>query len=114
MQAKSLQEMSTKVAANLHTCRQPNGRHNVSDDQYVWRPTAYVETIYGAANNLNEYPTVGGASCSYNQNGCLTGDGVWTFGYDTEDHLTLATKVGTVASFVYDPVGRKSTHEYFL
>jgi len=31
----------------------------------------------GARNNVNEYPTVGGASYSYDGNANLTGDGTW-------------------------------------
>ncbi len=34
-------------------------------------------------------------------------DGIWTFGYDTESHLTLATKTGVSASYLYDPHHRQ-------
>ncbi|MBK8224366.1 MAG: RHS repeat-associated core domain-containing protein [Candidatus Obscuribacter sp.] len=63
---------------------------------------------YGTADNVNKYPSVGGVGYSYNGNKCLTGDGVWTFGYDTENHLLTASKTGTSASFVYDPMHRQS------
>lgn len=81
---------------------------NVSDSTYMWHPTPAGSVAYGTADNVNKYPTVGGTSYSYNTNKCLTGDGVWTFGYDTENHLLTASKTGTSASFVYDPMHRQS------
>lgn len=80
----------------------------VSDSTYMWHPGPAGTITYGTADNVNKYPTVGGVSYSYNSNKCLTGDGVWTFGYDTENHLLTATKTGTSASFVYDPMHRQS------
>jgi RHS repeat-associated protein len=80
----------------------------VSDSTYMWHPAAAGTVTYGTADNGNKYPTVGGVGYSYNGNKCLTGDGVWTFGYDTENHLLTATKTGTNASFVYDPLHRQS------
>ncbi|MDX1988204.1 MAG: RHS repeat-associated core domain-containing protein, partial [Candidatus Obscuribacter sp.] len=75
---------------------------------YMWHPAAAGTLSYGTADNGNKYPSVGGVGYSYNGNKCLTGDGVWTFGYDTENHLLTATKTGTSASFVYDPLHRQS------
>jgi len=80
----------------------------VSDSTYMWHPGAAGTVTYGTADNVNKYPTVGGTSYSYNGNQCLSGDGVWTFGYDTENHLLTASKTGTSASFVYDPLHRQS------
>ena len=80
----------------------------VSDSTYMWHPAAAGTVTYGTADNVNKYPTVGGVGYSYNGNKCLTGDGVWTFGYDTENHLLTASKTGTSASFVYDPLHRQS------
>lgn len=81
---------------------------NVSDSLYVFHPAAAGTVAYGTVDNGNKYPTVGGTAYTYSGNKCLTGDGVWTFGYDTEDHLLTATKTGTSASFVYDPTHRQS------
>ncbi|MGH9549902.1 MAG: RHS repeat-associated core domain-containing protein, partial [Terriglobales bacterium] len=78
-----------------------------SDASYAWTPSTSHTTTYGAANNVNEYPTVDAAAYSYNGNGCLTGDGTWTFGYDTENHLTSASKTGVSASYVYDGMHRQ-------
>ena len=49
-----------------------------------------------------------GQTYNYNSNGCLSGDGTWTFTYDTENHLTAATKTGTSVSYLYDPLHRQT------
>jgi RHS repeat-associated protein len=59
------------------------------------------------ANALNEYSSVDSTAYSYNSNGCLTGDGTWTFGYDSENQLTSATDGTTTVNFVYDPMHRQ-------
>lgn len=74
----------------------------VSDSQFMWHPATGGTVSYGSANNLNQYPTVGAASYTYNNNGCLTSNGIWTYGYSVEDNLTSATKTGLTASFSYD------------
>jgi RHS repeat-associated protein len=81
---------------------------SVSDTTYLWTPPSTGTVSYGAANNLNQYPTVGGVNYSYDTKGNLTGDGVWTYGYNTENMLTSAVKTGTNASFVYDPFMRQT------
>ena len=68
---------------------------------------------YGAANVLNQYPTVtpvGGSpqTMSYDGNGNLTGDGTWTFAYDAENKLMTAGKSGTSASYDYDGSGHRA------
>jgi RHS repeat-associated protein len=79
----------------------------MSDPQYTWHPTAAGTTSYGTAGNLNEYPTVGGVTQTYNNNGCLTGDGTWTFGYDVDNMLISAAKTGTTVAYSYDPIYRQ-------
>lgn len=81
---------------------------SVSDDQFVWHPASAGTVTYAAANDLNQYPTVGGVSYTYNNNGCLTGDGVWTFGYDVLNRFISAVKSGVSASYLYDPMDRQS------
>ncbi|MDP3510777.1 MAG: RHS repeat-associated core domain-containing protein [Candidatus Melainabacteria bacterium] len=78
-----------------------------SDAQFAWHSVAGGTASYGAASNLNLYPTVGGVSQTYNTNGCLTSDGTWTFSYDTENHLTAASMAGVSASYLYDPAHRQ-------
>ncbi len=88
---------------------------------FQWHPSAGGTVTYGTASNLNLYPTVGGIAHTYNNNGCLTGDGTWTFGYNVESMLTTATKTGTSLAFKYDPnmrqvekaVGATKTRFYY-
>lgn len=80
---------------------------SVDDSGYMRHPSGGGTVSYGTANDLNQYPTVASVSQSYNSNGCLTGDGTWTFGYDTENRLTSAAKTGVSASYLYDPLGRQ-------
>lgn len=58
-------------------------------------------------NNLNQYTTLGATNLTYDTRGNLTGDGVWTFAYDQENHLIGASKSGTTASYAYDGLGRR-------
>lgn len=84
----------------------------VSDGaNYMWHPAAAGTTTYGTATNLNQYPTIGGVTQSYNSNGCLTGDGTWTFDYDTENHLLTASKTGVSVTNRYDPMHRQREHQ---
>jgi RHS repeat-associated protein len=80
----------------------------VSDSTYSWHPGSAGTKTYTAATNTNEYPKVGAAVYSYNANGCLTGDGTWTHGYDTENHLLSSAKAGTSLAYVYDPYHRQA------
>jgi RHS repeat-associated protein len=79
-----------------------------SDPSFTWHPSGTGTVSYGAADSVHKYPSVGGSAYSYNGNGCLTGDTIWTYGYDTENHLLTANKTGVSASFVYDPSHRQS------
>ncbi|MEI9933158.1 MAG: RHS repeat-associated core domain-containing protein [Rhizomicrobium sp.] len=95
----------------------------ISDASYVWQPTADATTSY-MPNNLNQYTTVNGFAYTYDGNGNMTSDHIWTYGYDLENHLLTANKTagGTVAaSYNYDPLGRRNeksgtgvTQTYFL
>lgn len=80
----------------------------VSDLSYVWRPSAAGTISYGAADNVNKYPNVGGATLTYDGNKNLTFDGSWTYGYDAESRLVSASKAGTAASYSYDANGRQA------
>lgn len=77
-----------------------------SDKGYVWNPGASGTVGYGTADSVNKYPSVAGHNFSYDGNKNLTGDGTWTYTYDTENHLLSA--VGAVsATMVYDPQHRQ-------
>ncbi len=58
------------------------------------------------SNGLNQYATAEGATLSYDANGNLTGDGVWSYGYDLDNQLTTANKTGSANSLAYDGAGR--------
>ena len=79
-----------------------------SDSTYIWHPAASGTTSYGTADSVNRYPSVGGTTYSYDGNQNLSGNGTWTYSYDTENHLLSASMTGTSASFVYDPLHRQS------
>jgi RHS repeat-associated protein len=69
---------------------------------YEWRPALAGVTTYGAANSLNQYPSVAGTGLTYNLNGCLTSDGTWAYGFDSENHLVSANSGGASVTFEYD------------
>jgi RHS repeat-associated protein len=79
----------------------------ISDNLFSWHPTSAGTTTYATANTINQYPTVGGTSYSYNGDACLTSDGVWTYSYSTENQLLTANKTGVSVAFKYDPYGRQ-------
>jgi RHS repeat-associated protein len=56
---------------------------------------------------LNQIPSLDGLPYSYNDNGCLTSDGIWTHSYDTENHLLSSSKNGVSLAFKYDPYHRQ-------
>lgn len=47
-----------------------------------------------------------GASLTHDTNGNLSGDGVWTYTYDTDNRLKSASKTGLAATLAYDAEGR--------
>ncbi len=79
---------------------------HVSDSRYMWQPSVDKTTAYGAANELNQYPTVDANILSYNSAGCLESDGTWEFTYDSLNRLTSADKTGVSVSYRYDPMNR--------
>jgi len=104
---------NTFVGSNLVLTDVFNKVHQIksqtfSDSTYSAHPSPAGTKTYTAANNINEYPQVGAAVYTYNSNGCLTGDGTWTHGYDTENHLLTSSKTGTSLAFVYDPFHRQA------
>ena len=78
----------------------------ISVPAYDYAPPGAVSNGY-TPNNMNQYSSVDAVSQSYDNNGNLTGDGTWTYGFDYENHLTSANKSGTTASYGYDPFGRR-------
>ncbi len=104
---------STFVGASVSHTYGFNNIHEItsqqiSDSAYMWHPSPAGTVTYQAANNLNQYPKVGTPVYSYNTNGCLTGNGTWTYGFDTENHMTSAVKAGTSVAYLYDPFHRQT------
>lgn len=58
-----------------------------------------------AANGLNQYTLVGGATYAHDANGNLTSDGGTTYAYDAENRLVSASGAKN-ATLAYDPLGR--------
>ncbi|MFA7337094.1 MAG: RHS repeat-associated core domain-containing protein [Candidatus Obscuribacterales bacterium] len=81
---------------------------SATDSSYIWRPSGASSVPYGATDNVNKYPTVGGVAQTYDGNKNLIGDGTWTYTFDTENHLLTANATGVSASMVYDPMHRQS------
>jgi len=74
---------------------------------YKWEPQ-YKKTDAYVSNGLNQYGSVAGAGLSYDAAGNLTSDGVWSYSYDVENMLIAASRPGLSASYLYDPLGRRS------
>jgi RHS repeat-associated protein len=82
-----------------------------SDTSYDWSPGSAGTVTYGTANSVNEYPTVGGTSFSYNSDGCLANDGTYSYVYNTECMLTAvknAAGTTTIATYLYDGFKRQT------
>ncbi len=85
--------------------------HRVSDPaNFRWTPPAPATTTYGTANNINQYPTVGGTAQTYSTDGCLTNDGTFKYEFNTERMMTRVRNAGTnaiIADYLYDPALRQ-------
>gem|GEM_PF-4106923 len=86
---------------------QMTGQQMSDPANYLWHPAAAGSEAYSTANSVNQYPIVGGVAQSYGTDGALTGDGTWTFGYNTENMLVSASKSGTSVAYSYDPLMRQ-------
>jgi YD repeat-containing protein len=50
---------------------------------------------------------VAGATATFDANGNLASDGVWTYRFDEENRLRQAVRPGTTVDYAYDPQGRR-------
>jgi RHS repeat-associated protein len=64
-----------------------------------------VATNY-AANNLNQYTSIGTLTSTYDSKGNLSSYSGWTFAYDAENHLISASNGSTTIAWFYDGLGR--------
>ena len=80
-----------------------------SDNSWWSYPTAAVSIAY-TPNSLNQYSAVGAVSPTYDGNGNLTSDGVFTYGYDAESRLTGITQGATsVSAYAFDAQARRKS-----
>ncbi|WP_175874370.1 RHS repeat-associated core domain-containing protein [Burkholderia sp. BCC0397] len=79
-------------------------RSSVTNNRYGWKPATGSLTY--TANGLNQYRTAAGRAVTYDLNGNLTSDGIWTYSYDLDNRMRTATRRGTNAVLGYDPEGR--------
>jgi RHS repeat-associated protein len=79
-----------------------------TDATFLPPPSTPAATAY-VSNALNQYSSVAGTPFTYDARGNLTGDGTWTYGYDTENRLISATSSSTAATYAYDALGRRSS-----
>jgi RHS repeat-associated protein len=94
-----------------HAYNKANQRisQTVTDNSWFNYPTATPSTVSYTANALNQYTSVGAVTPSYDGNGNLTSDGMFTLGYDAENRMTSAVGAGNTASYSYDAQGRRKT-----
>jgi len=64
-----------------------------TDNSYWSYPAATASTVSYTANNLDQYSAVGSVTPTYDGNGNLTFDGVFTYGYDAENRLISAARL---------------------
>jgi RHS repeat-associated protein len=78
---------------------------SVTTRQYA-RPSTVWEGSF-KTNALSQYTTAwNGAQLTYDRNGNLTSEGVWTYSYDLDNRLKTAKRTGVEATLGYDPEGR--------
>ncbi|MFO1114037.1 MAG: RHS repeat-associated core domain-containing protein, partial [Beijerinckiaceae bacterium] len=81
-----------------------------SDNSWWFYPAAAPGTVNYSVNNLDQYTAVGAITPTYDGNGSLTYDGVFTYGYDAESRLISASQGGsTVATYSYDALGHRKS-----
>jgi len=73
-----------------------------SGDAYAWAGHANGTQAY-AANGLNQLTTAGGQTITHDARGNVTGIGLASYGYSSENLLTAGPNS---ASLAYDPLGR--------
>ena len=71
---------------------------SADDSTFLWEPSASSTVTYATANNLNQYPSVGGTAYSYNDNGCLTG-GPQSATFDSLSRITQIVSGSTTNNY---------------
>jgi YD repeat-containing protein len=81
---------------------------SADDSTFLWEPPASSIVTYATANNLNQYPSVGGTDYSYNSNGCLTG-GPQSATFDALNRITQIVSGSITNNYWIDPLNRQAT-----
>ncbi|MCG5510088.1 RHS repeat-associated core domain-containing protein, partial [Ectothiorhodospira lacustris] len=76
-----------------------------TNNLYQWAGYANGTKNY-TSNRLNQYTTAAGATITHDAQGNLTGDGIWTYTFDTDNKLKTANRSGYSATLAYDAEGR--------
>jgi len=66
-----------------------------------------ITTENRIANAVNEYTDVGGTVYSYDKNGNLKNDGLYTYSYDYENNLTKVIGGAVNVEYKYGPLGKR-------
>ena len=99
------------VVTFSHSYDKTNRRigQTVDDNTWLAYPTGAPSTTSYTADKLNRHSAVTGLTPSYDASGNLTGDGTYTYGYDTENRMVTANGAGNSSTYSYDGRGwRKS------
>jgi RHS repeat-associated protein len=96
---------SVSLNYNYNQDHQRSG-YSISDGTFLPSGIAASSATY-TSNVLNQYTAVNSTAYSYDKRGNFTSNGLWTYGYDTENRLVSASGPGVTASYVYDPFGRR-------
>jgi len=112
-------EVTSAVSANITTQNwgyafDPIGNRITSSNTETGTE---VQTSY-ATNNVNQYASTTedqnpAVNLTYNNDGCITNDGSWTFGWDAMNQLISAEKTGERLEFAYDYQGRRVEKKVF-
>jgi len=82
----------------------------VTDTDWWCLPLSSASTMAYEANELDQYTEIGAVTPDYDDNGNLTDDGTFAYGYDAENRLTeIANGGGTVAEYAWDARGRRKS-----
>ena len=65
-----------------------------------------VTTTY-LTNSMNEYTSVGGAACAYDNDGNLLSDGTNTYAYNVLNELTSVTNASGTTTYTYNSLGQR-------
>jgi len=80
---------------------------SVDDNAFLWEPSSSSTVTYAIANDLNQYPSVGGTDYSYSGNGCLTG-GPQSATFDSLNGVTRIVSGSTTNNYWTDPLNRQA------